>query len=637
MLEKINSFFEKNSKIYLYISIVLCAFLSFLLFNINVSVGGDDSDYIEGAWKFLKGTSFPSGHGSFYPIFLSLFISIFGIKLFLLKLLSLFCIVFHLYLFYKSFKNKIPTYILFLGVIFISVNSFILIFASLTYSEALYFALQICSIYYLYMLIDNLNKDIAPLKLWKNWLILGFFMFLLFNTRNIGIAFVIAIVIYFLIYKRWISAIIGLISFLIFQIPFSLYQKIVWGSSNIMVSGTYGGMFLKDSYSPDQGNETLGGFIVRFITNAHQFISYHLLSFLGIDLGNSAYFSIFISLIFIAVFFFALWKYIKNNMYFGFIGIYMFIALCATFLSQQVFWSQGRLVIIYLPLIFVYLFYWLHEITSKKKNLLIKTMPLAIGIIFIILVLFDTASKVKENLPVLSKNLSGDKYYGFTEDWQNYIKLSEWCSTNLPKEAGISCRYPTMSFIYGNGREFSGIYQCPVIPVDSFLNAAREKPSILVFNPNEIRSKLSKEDQIIFRQNLWALLMRSKSGLGIILLNPSNKDLLITKISKFKLLHTFSYDTLSYLAKYEPCTVIYPDTLLEKLHSKNIEYVIDAKINANEWEGNKQLIINTVKRYISFIVQKYPSLIELVRVEGQNNPASLYKIHWEKINSYKEN
>ncbi|MBK7669526.1 MAG: hypothetical protein IPJ32_20620 [Sphingobacteriaceae bacterium] len=37
------------------------------------------------------------------------------------------------------------------------------------------------------------------------------------------------------------------------------------------------------------------------------------------------------------------------------------------------------------------------------------------------------------NLPVVTKNLKGDKYFGYTPDWQKYSRCREWCADSLKK------------------------------------------------------------------------------------------------------------------------------------------------------------------------------------------------------------
>ncbi len=47
----------------------------------------------------------------------------------------------------------------------------------------------------------------------------------------------------------------------------------------------------------------------------------------------------------------------------------------------------------------------------------------------------------------LKKNLSGDKYLGYTTDWQNFLKISEWSEKNLPKDSYVASRKAAISNI----------------------------------------------------------------------------------------------------------------------------------------------------------------------------------------------
>ncbi|RLD70249.1 MAG: hypothetical protein DRJ10_20570, partial [Bacteroidetes bacterium] len=75
----------------------------------KVSVGGDDANYIIKAWDFLNEFKFPSFQGPAYPVFLSLFIWLFGINLPVLKFISALFLLGHFVAFYYAFKNRIPS------------------------------------------------------------------------------------------------------------------------------------------------------------------------------------------------------------------------------------------------------------------------------------------------------------------------------------------------------------------------------------------------------------------------------------------------------------------------------------------------------------------------------------------------
>lgn len=81
--------------------------------------------------------------------------------------------------------------------------------------------------------------------------------------------------------------------------------------------------------------------------------------------------------------------------------------------------------------------------------------------------LYKASDKSAKNFPILKENINGNRYAGFTPDWVNYLKASEWCGDSLPAGEGILARKHSMSFIYANGREFTPIYTVPAISRDS--------------------------------------------------------------------------------------------------------------------------------------------------------------------------
>src|SRR4051812_8535730 len=70
--------------IFLFVSLLF----SFFLFDIKISEGGDDSGYIQRGWYFLTRNEFPFYQGPLYPLTLAITLAIFGLNLFVLKLLS---------------------------------------------------------------------------------------------------------------------------------------------------------------------------------------------------------------------------------------------------------------------------------------------------------------------------------------------------------------------------------------------------------------------------------------------------------------------------------------------------------------------------------------------------------------------
>ena len=639
ILEKVNFFFENNNNKLYYLSLGLCVLFSLLLFSLKISIGADDSEYILSAVKYHRGEAFPEWHGSFYQIFLSFWIWLFGVNLLLLKLLSLIFIVLHLVVIRKTFLNRLPHSILAITLLFVSVNVFVLEYASLTYSEALYFLIQGLCIMFLLGLFEKLEKEGNTFKYWVDWLVLGLALFLLSITRNIGVSMFLAVIVFWGIQKKWKSIISILLSFSFFETTFLLYKGIFWGSSKLGAESQFGAMFLKDPYNPAFGKVGLGELLERFYINFNQYITQHIFVFFGLDSMKPGIISAIVAIA-CAILFIMLIVYIfDKNKLIAFIGLYVVIALGVTFISQQSFWNQGRLVLVYVPLIFIFLLSVLHVLFSKYKNQFVRHLPIIIGCMFTLLVFKGTIIRAKENCPIIAKNISGDMYYGYSDDWANYLKISNWAAKNLSDSVNIGCRKPTMSFVYGEGRYFEGIYQAPISPMVKI--SKKTKDSILLINIKDIFKKLDPEEQDFFCKNIEAVLIRTKSNMsvispklsiGIITLNAQNKEKLFSVINNYKLPHVQGLEGFLKVVNAEKCYFAYPDSMLQVLKEKKIDYLIDAKLKVDMDDTDSKRFVTTIKQFVVIIAYKYPDFFEIIRKEGKEEDESiLYKLHWEKI------
>ena len=84
--------------------------------------------------------------------------------------------------------------------------------------------------------------------------------------------------------------------------------------------------------------------------------------------------------------------------------------------------------------------------------------PSTATILFFFSSFIASSSKAIKNFGTLKKNLKGDVYYGYTDDWSNFLKMSAYCSDSLPPNSFVASRKAPMSFIYGHGKKFYPIY-----------------------------------------------------------------------------------------------------------------------------------------------------------------------------------
>src|SRR5581483_1768519 len=197
-----------------------------------------------------------------------IFIAPFGIRIVLLKFLSVAFVFLALYFLYKTFKDKVPALIFYPVLLLTAINSYILQFASLTYSEAIFMFLQSLAIYYFFKLNDKLNglEKFSIKETYKDFLLVGLFVFLMSSSRSVGLFALPALMLFLIVRKQFKAAGALVVSFAAFYLllefikRFILHSHIEWGAER-------GTLLLKDQYHPDQGYENMSGLISRFKGN----------------------------------------------------------------------------------------------------------------------------------------------------------------------------------------------------------------------------------------------------------------------------------------------------------------------------------------------------------------------------------
>ena len=79
---------------------------------------------------------------------------------------------------------------------------------------------------------------------------------------------------------------------------------------------------------------------------------------------------------------------------------------------------------------------------------------------------------------------------------------------NLPKDAIVACRKPSISFVYGKGRNFYGIMQLPTYSTDVFFNNwMKDDSAYVLFNYADFSGKqLNPEFYAMLKENMTAML-----------------------------------------------------------------------------------------------------------------------------------
>ncbi|MBN1990594.1 MAG: hypothetical protein JW783_14415 [Bacteroidales bacterium] len=444
----------------LLVSTILFIILALLNFRVTISTGGDDSWYIIAARNFVNQKSFPAWHGALYPLVLSPLILAFGINIILFKLISIALTALGIYLTGYVWKSRVNPWIWLWAVILGALNTQTHLLASTTYSEPLFILMQALTFWAFFRvdtldLTGGLNREHTI-----SFALLGLTLFLLGLTRNIGHGATIAVLLYFICTQSFKKGTYTLLALLLFQVPFSLYKRVAWRAQNIGFESQLKAMLYKDFYHPDQGTENAVGLFIRFWQNALQYISKHLVEFFTGGVVQISQPSVMVTLILIALFVTTLVIAIRQKQRsILLLGLYLAITIAGTFVTQQVSWNQGRLMLVYLPLLTIFLGYGADTLIRSSIARVFRK-PLLIVLISLCAITNLKSSLHSVDLMTLKENLSGDKYCGFSPDWQNYLKLCSWVGKHVSPSEVVACRKPNMAEIYAN-RSFKGIYKIP--------------------------------------------------------------------------------------------------------------------------------------------------------------------------------
>lgn len=626
----LDRFFLKYSRFFLFLSVTFSVLFGILLFDARISTGGDDSHYIEMASDFLKGKSFPSWHGPLYSIFLSVPILLFGVNIIWLKATSFVFIIAQLFLFYYTFKDHVSPTIFTLVLLIISVSSSILYFASQTYSEAMFMFLQALTLFIFIRTYLN-SRLINPS--WKQdaiqWLIVGFFVFLTSLTRDIGLAMLLAMIIFLLLEKKFRAALFVTLSYTLFFSIFKIYKSILWSHSS--APNKLAEILAKNQYNAAMGTEDFAGMLNRFLLNAKGYLSRHFMIGLGLQDPASTEKSYVIAILVAVLLLIALIYSFRRNKVLFFCALYVGGALASTFIVLNQVWDQMRMVIIFIPMMILLIAWGVQQLSQRKGFQYFNILLYFMLILIFFKTLDHTLDQSKDNRKVLKKSLSGNLYYGFSPDWQNFLRMSEWVSKNIPKDQLVASRKPSMSYIYGKGRDFYPLYRFPTQPPEEFIRAIEKRTGTLTVIPNTaINPAWPAELQYSIKRSNVACVAEGNDVYGVYEFTPPASAYIQKALTTYNI-PAITTDSLIKRIRVSTmnCFAVSPDSLVNTLKKNNVNYAIVASLRANP-RMNTGNVINTMQRYLYFVEQKYPGIIKLVHQIGANNeePAWLYQINY---------
>lgn len=441
--------------------------LSILIFNLRISEGGDDSSYIIRAYDFLKEGRFPTYQGPLYPIVLSLCIAIFGLKISILKITSWIFLSAGLLFYYRSYRGQVSPIALWGCVFALVVNHHFLYYGSQTYSEAFFFMVQGLLFFYLNRIITEKGTDSRV----RDVFLLSLFLVVLGFTRTVGFVAFPALLVFLLVLRRFKDGLRVVLFFTAISGVLFLLQYYIFEVTPLQ-GGQADSLLHKHPYDFTSGRETFSGFLVRFVVNSHNYLSRHFMILTGFKpaLSLAVHKPVTLGLYFVLIG--GLWHFIRKNPLMLFTGIYLFFMLGATFISLQPLWNQQRLIIPFFPLMVLFLSETMVSVLGAGKMRGLVRIPIILLFLSIVLSFVQTIRH--SDFKAVWENLGGDKYYGYTPDWENYLKMAAYAGMQLPPESYVACRKPNMARLFGDGKKFYGIYRFQSDDPDTLLHRLNE-------------------------------------------------------------------------------------------------------------------------------------------------------------------
>lgn len=485
-----DTWFQKNrNKLFLFF-ITGGFILSLMSFNAKISEAHDDALYLEGGWRFVH--EFPhyfyTQNAPLYPMFLAICIRIFGFKLLLLKFFSVLFYLGAVVFTFLALEGLVPVVIFLVLMFFQTFNYQILYFSGMTFTESFYFFLQSWMFY-------SFRKFYSPSgfpyekELHRHAILLALTFFLIGLCKSASVVLVPAYVFFVLtIYlknkdaKGLKASIWVVLYYMGFRGIYEVLVRLIWKGQN-QFKDQLKILLQKDPYDITQGQEDIAGFIQRLTDNTQLYLSKRFFQILGWMSENSIETKPELAFLMVIL---IVWGiilcYRKNNYYLYFFGLFAFFQSLLSFIILQTRWDQARIILVNMPVLIPLILFLLHEkITRFFAG---KVLYYFLSVLIVVSVLISSVKRAWKNYPVALRNLSGDKYYGYTPDWINFLKCSEWCADSLPPQSLVASRKAPMSFVYGKGKRFFPVYS--VVKRDTATGQSNPDSALAYFRRNGV-------------------------------------------------------------------------------------------------------------------------------------------------------
>jgi hypothetical protein len=452
-------------------------------------------------------------------------------------------------------------------------------------------------------------------------------------TRTIGYAVMGAVILYFALRGQWKNLIFSLSASILVYVVFNVLKALIWPDSGVAYDIT--NYMAKNFYNPEQGLEDIRGYWNRLIVNSNIYISGFLYKFMGfrsssdLPLSQLPLLTIFTYVLFavciVAVF-------VKNKPLL-FTGLYVGVMNFASFVLLQIIWQQDRLIMIYYPLMLLFLLAGLFYLLKNKGFDRFQWIYPVVLVAVFLGTFIHLKAKVSRNIPVLQQNIAGNDLYGLTPDWENFVKMSRWADKNLPKNAVIVSRKPSISYIY-TGREFLGIFNVPLETADNVWQSYNNDRENLDYVAIDLSKGALSNLAPLLKYQVYTSDDKSKffinnvevKAIGVYAIHKQlvNQDF-TNWLDENGVVYTVDFE--NYFQQYLSTDagsyrIFSPDVLYNTLMDSHVNYLLLPRIRTYTPQNTGQYI-NSIHQYVNFISFKYPGSFNLIHTIGKDEICEL--------------
>lgn len=438
------------------------------IFDEKIDMNGDNAKYYQVAksladgngfsWAMYKGNP-PANYPPGYVFFLSFFM-LFTKSITTLKVINGFLLLSSsLLLFFVIKALSSNMHFALIVSVFLLLHANVLRFSSMMMSEMLYMFISILTLYFL-MKMDYSSPP------WKNKKF--YFVVLLsayaYYIRPQGISLIGGILFLYFFTWNWKYLFSGAIGFVLLIIP--------WRIRNHMAgfSGSYhaGGIMLKNSFRPEEGQATLSDFIERIGNNLESYITnqvpgslFYYLKLENVNVEPQTYHWV-IGLAIIGLIVFGIIKFPRLKLFFT--G-YLLANMAALLIIPYGVAADGRYFITFIPFLLMAFFWGLYSIIAVLLKLKSNNAVQLIPYLFL-LFLIPVSQGIKRNHNVAKAKLN--------PNYQAYYDIAKVVNEKTEKNTVICCRKPGLFYIYAER------------PVTNYLKTSDNKELIQGLINNEV-------------------------------------------------------------------------------------------------------------------------------------------------------